>query len=173
MVTYLGSSLFPEPLTKEEEQEALHRLAEGDEEARNQFVMFNMRLVLSICGRFNTTKNNRAPIEFWQNLFDWEEIPTIIQNAKFVDITPYREIVINTFMNRQLLNFIKVYSLLGREGFLKEVSDRVSSLNDKSNPVMNRRLRCLMLQLNQMDLKIDGYSSGLFVDKDFQIRFKY
>ena len=121
----------------------------------------------------NTNSHNRKPIEFWQILFDWEEIPGIIQNAKFVDFTPFREVVVNTFMNRQLLNFIKVYSLLGREGFLKEVSDRVFSLNDKSNPVMNRRLRCLMLQLNQMELSIDHDSHGLYVDKDFHIRFKY
>ena len=38
--------------------ELMKKIKLGDEEARNQFVMFNMRLVLSICGRFNTTKNN-------------------------------------------------------------------------------------------------------------------
>ena len=38
--------------------ELMKKIKLGDEEARNQFVLFNMRLVLSICGRFNTTKNN-------------------------------------------------------------------------------------------------------------------
>lgn len=121
----------------------------------------------------DTTKNNRKPIEFWQNLFDWEEIPTIIQNTKSVELTPYREIVFNTFFNRHLLSFLKTYTLLGREGFLREVSDRVSLLNDKSDPVLARRLRCLLLQLNQMDLSIGCYNTGLHVDKDFHLKFRY
>lgn len=36
----------------------MEKIKQGDDDARNQFVMYNMRLVLSICGRFATTKNN-------------------------------------------------------------------------------------------------------------------
>lgn len=38
--------------------ELMDKIKSGDEEAREQFIMYNMRLVLSICGRFQTTKNN-------------------------------------------------------------------------------------------------------------------
>ena len=36
----------------------MKRIKKGEENAREQFIMYNMRLVLSICGRFQTTKNN-------------------------------------------------------------------------------------------------------------------
>lgn len=120
-----------------------------------------------------TNSHSRKPIEFWQNLFDWEEIPTIIQNAKSVELTPYREIVFNTFFNRHLLSFLKTYTLLGREGFLREVSDRVSLLNDKSDPVLKRRLNCLITQLNQMDLDFKNSTSGLYGDSEFHVKFRY
>ncbi len=34
------------------------KIKHGEENAREEFIMYNMRLVLSICGRFQTTKNN-------------------------------------------------------------------------------------------------------------------
>ncbi len=36
----------------------LKQIKQGDNNARDKFVMYNMRLVLSICGRFSTTKSN-------------------------------------------------------------------------------------------------------------------
>lgn len=56
MVTYLGSNLFPEPLTKEEELEALQRLANGDEEARNLLIERNLRLVAHVVKKYSNTK---------------------------------------------------------------------------------------------------------------------
>ena len=44
--------------TNQELVELMQEIKQGDEQAREQFVMYNMRLVLSICGRFATTKNN-------------------------------------------------------------------------------------------------------------------
>jgi len=44
--------------TNQELMELMKEIKQGNEEARNQFIMYNMRLVLSICGRFATTKNN-------------------------------------------------------------------------------------------------------------------
>lgn len=44
--------------TQSELVELMAKIKNGDEGAREQFIMFNMRLVLSICGRFQTTKNN-------------------------------------------------------------------------------------------------------------------
>ncbi len=47
-----GSNLFPEPLTPEEEKEALEKLAEGDEEARNLLIEKNLRLVVHVCKKY-------------------------------------------------------------------------------------------------------------------------
>lgn len=44
--------------TNQELVELMKRIKKGEENAREQFIMYNMRLVLSICGRFQTTKNN-------------------------------------------------------------------------------------------------------------------
>ena len=48
-----GCNLFPEPLTKEEENEALEKLANGDEEARNLLIERNLRLVVHVCKKYS------------------------------------------------------------------------------------------------------------------------
>ena len=48
--------MFPEPLTKEEEIEALKRLADGDEEARNLLIERNLRLVAHVAKKYSNTK---------------------------------------------------------------------------------------------------------------------
>lgn len=49
---YLGSSSFPPPLSRDEERDALRRLAEGDPFARNLLIEHNLRLVAHICKKF-------------------------------------------------------------------------------------------------------------------------
>ena len=44
--------------TNDELISLLEKIKQGDENARDKFVMYNIRLVLSICGRFATTKSN-------------------------------------------------------------------------------------------------------------------
>jgi Fe2+ transport system protein B len=51
--------LFPEPLTKEEEIEALQRLANGDEEARNLLIERNLRLVAHVAKKYTNTKSEQ------------------------------------------------------------------------------------------------------------------
>ena len=50
-----GSNLFPEPLTQEEEQHALEKMASGDEEARNLLIERNLRLVVHVCKKYSNT----------------------------------------------------------------------------------------------------------------------
>ena len=50
-----GTNLFPEPLTPEEEQIAIDRLANGDEEARNLLIERNLRLVVHVCKKYANT----------------------------------------------------------------------------------------------------------------------
>lgn len=44
--------------TNQELVELMHEIKQGNQDARDKFIFYNMRLVLSICGRFSTTKNN-------------------------------------------------------------------------------------------------------------------
>ena len=54
MVGYISNnSLFPEPLTTEEEKIYLERFANGDEEARNILIEKNLRLVAHVCKKYN------------------------------------------------------------------------------------------------------------------------
>lgn len=48
--------------TNEELVELLQKIKSGDEVAKNHFIMCNMRLVLSVCGRFSTNKANADDI---------------------------------------------------------------------------------------------------------------
>ncbi len=48
-----NNSLFPEPLSPEEEKEYLERYMQGDEEARNVLIERNLRLVAHICKKYN------------------------------------------------------------------------------------------------------------------------
>ncbi len=55
-----GSDTLPSPLKAEEEQEALHLLSQGDLQARAVLIERNLRLVVYIARRFESTK---IPIE--------------------------------------------------------------------------------------------------------------
>ena len=50
-----GSTLFPEPLSAEEEKKALIRMSQGDEEARNLLIERNLRLVAHVCKKYANT----------------------------------------------------------------------------------------------------------------------
>ena len=49
-----GSVAFPKPLTPEEEEDCLRRMRQGDEEARNELIERNMRLVAHIVRKYST-----------------------------------------------------------------------------------------------------------------------
>ena len=48
-----NNSLFPEPLSPEEEKEYLSKYMQGDEDARNILIERNLRLVAHICKKYN------------------------------------------------------------------------------------------------------------------------
>ena len=50
-----GSTAFPEPLSTEEETEALVRMNNGDDEARNLLIERNLRLVAHVCKKYSNT----------------------------------------------------------------------------------------------------------------------
>ena len=62
MAIYHGSNLFPEPLTKEEELQALQKLSEGDEEARNLLIERNLRLVAHVAKKYTNTKSEQEDL---------------------------------------------------------------------------------------------------------------
>ena len=56
LVGYISNnSLFPEPLSSEDEQKYLELLKKGDEEARNILIEKNLRLVAHVCKKYSST----------------------------------------------------------------------------------------------------------------------
>jgi len=52
LVSHLKNQSYPQPLSEDEEREALKRLEEGDREARNKLIEHNLRLVAHITKRY-------------------------------------------------------------------------------------------------------------------------
>ena len=50
-----GNSLFPEPLSPEEEKTYINKMKNGDEDARNILIERNLRLVAHISKKYSTT----------------------------------------------------------------------------------------------------------------------
>ena len=51
-----GGSLFPEPLSAEEEKNCLEQMAKGDEEARNILIERNLSLVAHVAKKYSNSK---------------------------------------------------------------------------------------------------------------------
>ncbi len=51
--TVINGSSFPRPMSREEEEEALKKMALGDEEAKNKLIEHNMRLVAHVVKKYN------------------------------------------------------------------------------------------------------------------------
>lgn len=95
-----GSDTLPPPLSREEEQEALTALGEGDEGARQRLIEHNLRLVVYIARRFESTGIN---------LEDLISIGTIglIKAVNTFDVT--KNIKLATYASRCIENEILMF----------------------------------------------------------------
>ena len=50
-----SNNVFPEPLTEEEENEAINKMLMGDKEARNKLIEHNLRLVVFLAKKYENT----------------------------------------------------------------------------------------------------------------------
>lgn len=121
----------------------------------------------------NTHSHNRKPADFWTNLFNWEEIPRIIQNANSVEsVTPYKDRVTDCFFQRYIISFILTYTRLGNEEFEKRINNFLLKIQDFSDPLNTRRFNSLLDKINMFDfddLRLNKY--GLRSDCG-KLRFK-
>lgn len=100
VIGYIRGQAFQRPLTKEEEAECLKRLAEGDEDARNELIERNMRLVAHIVKKFHPKH------EF---LDDYISIGTIGLMKAINSFTPDRKTKLATYAARCIENEILMY----------------------------------------------------------------
>ena len=95
-----GSDVLPAPLTQEQERQALQRLQEGDEAARQTLIEHNLRLVVYIARRFENTG---------VNLEDLISIGTIGLIKAINTFRPEKNIKLATYASRCIENEILMY----------------------------------------------------------------
>ena len=95
-----GSDVLPPPLKGDQEQDALQRLEQGDEKAKQQLVEHNLRLVVYIARRFENTGINL------------EDLISIVTIGLIKAIGTYRldkKIKLATYASRCIENEILMY----------------------------------------------------------------
>lgn len=106
-----------------------------------------------------SNSHNRKPVDFWLNLFEWEEVEKrIIQKASFIQISTPSEEVINRFEKVMLRSFIYYYTLRGANGLQDACNKYLLSLYG-DDPVSMRRYSVFFCKLNAL-LYDTGYILG-------------
>lgn len=95
-----GPVSLPEPLTKEEEQYLSERLAEGNEKAREQLITHNLRLVVYIAKKFESSG---------VNIEDLISIGTIGLIKAVNTFSPEKNIKLATYASRCIENEILMH----------------------------------------------------------------
>ena len=119
MLFFTGSysnNVFPEPLSKEEEEKCLEWLRQGDEQARNTLIEHNLRLVAHIVKKFETKD------------YDTDDLISIgtIGLIKGVDTYKFdKDIKLTTYIAKCIQNEILMYFRS-----VKGENVRTVSLND-------------------------------------------
>lgn len=116
LVGYISNnSLFPEPLSSEDEQKYLELLKKGDEEARNILIEKNLRLVAHVCKKYSSTNID---------LNDLISIGTIGLIKGINSFNPSKSVKLSTYVSRcidnEILMFLRSTKKLGAEVFLED-----------------------------------------------------
>lgn len=95
-----GTPSLPPPLTKEEENECFQKISNGDEHARNELIIHNLRLVVYIAKKF---ENSGVAVE------DLVSIGTIGLIKAVKTFCPDRKIKLATYASRCIENEILMH----------------------------------------------------------------
>lgn len=100
MIGYIRGQAFKRPLSKEEEADCLLRLANGDEDAKDELIEHNMRLVAHIVKKFHPKH---------ELLDDYISIGTIGLMKAISTYTPDRQTKLATYAARCIENEILMF----------------------------------------------------------------
>ena len=129
MLFFTGSysnSIFPEPLSMEEEEKCINKMLVGDKDARNKLIEHNLRLVAHIVKKFDSKDNT-------DDLISIGTIGLIkgidsYQRSKATKITTYaarcieNEILMHFRSNKKLANTVSLNDSIGYDKDGQEVS---------------------------------------------------
>ncbi len=168
-----GSETLPPPLTKEVESEIMERISNGDESAREPLITHNLRLVVYIAKKF---ESSAAPIE------DLISIGTIGLIKAVNTFRPEKNIKLATYASRcienEILMFLRKSSQLRNEISIDEplnvdwdgnellLSDILGSDFDVVNANIEQEIECNMLlsavdKLDEREREIMNLRFGL------------
>ena len=116
VVGYISNnSLFPEPLSADEEKECLEQMGKGNEEARNILIERNLRLVAHICKKYSTTNIDQD---------DLISIGTIGLIKGINSFVPSKGVRLATYVSRcidnEILMYLRTTKKLGAEVYLED-----------------------------------------------------
>lgn len=151
---YISSnSLFPEPLSKEDEIKYLKLLSEGDEEARNILIERNLRLVAHVCKKYTSTKIDQD---------DLISIGTIGLIKGINSFKVDKGIKLSTYVSRcidnEILMYLRTNKKLSKEVYLEDTIGK-----DKDDNVVT---------LKEV-LEVNGKSIDDEVDLKFKVKKLY
>ena len=125
-----GGTLFPGPLSAEEEKQALQKMIEGDEEARNLLIERNLRLVAHVCKKYANTNIDQD---------DLISIGTIGLIKGIKSFKPEKSVRLSTYVSRcidnEILMYLRSIKKLNAEVFLndtigKDKDDNIVTLEE-------------------------------------------
>jgi RNA polymerase sporulation-specific sigma factor len=110
-----NNSLFPEPLTQEEERECLTKLEQGDEEAKNILIERNLRLVAHISKKYSTTNVDQDDLISIGTIGLIKGINSFKQD-KGVRLSTY----VSRCIDNEILMYLRSTKKLGAEVYLED-----------------------------------------------------
>jgi len=110
-----GNSLFPEPLSPDEEKEYIEKMKLGDEEARNILIERNLRLVAHISKKYSTTNIDQDDLISIGSIGLIKAINSF-DNSKNIRLATYAARCIDN----EILMFIRTSKKTKAEVFLNE-----------------------------------------------------
>ena len=116
LVGYISNnSLFPEPLSSDEEKKYLELLKSGDEEARNILIERNLRLVAHVCKKYATTKVEQDDLISIGTIGLIKGINSF-DSSKNVRLATY----VSRCIDNEVLMFLRSTKKLGAEVYLED-----------------------------------------------------
>lgn len=116
LVGYISNnSLFPEPLSSDEERKYLELFKAGDEEARNILIERNLRLVAHICKKYTTTKVEQDDLISIGTIGLIKGINSF-DNSKNVRLSTY----VSRCIDNEILMFLRSSKKINSEVYLED-----------------------------------------------------
>ena len=110
-----SNNIFPDPLSKEEEDKFIEQAKLGDKEARNKLIEHNLRLVAHIVKKYDHSKEETD---------DLISIGTIGLIKGINSFNPSKSVKLSTYVSRcidnEILMFLRSTKKLGAEVFLED-----------------------------------------------------